>query len=125
MYKIFIALILSSVLIACSDPAPKQISKVDTGNGTEITRPKTTDGQSKGIFTYNYQIRELNNALRIIIIPTDYPDVVALHIPVQTGSRNEIEEGKSGFAHFFEHMMFKGTEKYPMAKTGAIIKNAG
>jgi zinc protease len=32
---------------------------------------------------------------------------------VRTGSRDEVEEGKSGFAHFFEHMMFRGTEKYP------------
>jgi zinc protease len=32
---------------------------------------------------------------------------------VRTGSRDEIEPGKSGFAHFFEHMMFRGTEKYP------------
>lgn len=32
---------------------------------------------------------------------------------VRTGSRDEWEPGKSGFAHFFEHMMFRGTEKYP------------
>jgi zinc protease len=32
---------------------------------------------------------------------------------VRTGSRDEVEAGKSGFAHFFEHMMFRGTEKYP------------
>jgi zinc protease len=32
---------------------------------------------------------------------------------VRTGSRDEVEPGRSGFAHFFEHMMFRGTEKYP------------
>ncbi|MFN8092895.1 MAG: hypothetical protein U0599_11850 [Vicinamibacteria bacterium] len=32
---------------------------------------------------------------------------MSLQIPVQTGSRNEVEPGKSGFAHFFEHMMFE------------------
>ncbi|MEO8036665.1 MAG: insulinase family protein, partial [Acidobacteriota bacterium] len=45
--------------------------------------------------------------------------------PVQTGSRNEIEAGKSGFAHFFEHMMFRGTEAYPPDKYNAIIQKAG
>src|SRR5690606_21109956 len=45
--------------------------------------------------------------------------------PVQTGSRNEVEPGKSGFAHFFEHMMFRGTEQYPPDVYGAILKQAG
>jgi zinc protease len=30
---------------------------------------------------------------------------------VRTGSRDEVEPGRSGFAHFFEHMMFRGTER--------------
>jgi zinc protease len=37
---------------------------------------------------------------------------VAFYSVVRTGSRNEVEPGKSGFAHFFEHMMFRGTERY-------------
>jgi zinc protease len=32
---------------------------------------------------------------------------------VRTGSRDEVEPGRSGFAHFFEHMMFRGTERFP------------
>ncbi len=32
---------------------------------------------------------------------------------VRTGARDEVEEGRTGYAHFFEHMMFRGTEKYP------------
>ena len=46
-------------------------------------------------------------------MPTGFPNLVSLQIPVQTGSRNEVEPGKSGFAHFFEHMMFRGTQAYP------------
>ena len=77
------------------------------------------------IFTMPYEMRDLDNGLRVIVLKTDYPDVVTLQIPVQTGSRNEIEEGKSGFAHFFEHMMFRGTENYSSDEYGAILKNAG
>jgi zinc protease len=44
---------------------------------------------------------------------------------VQTGSRNEVEPGKSGFAHFFEHMMFRGTEKYPADAYQALLTQAG
>lgn len=82
------------------------------------------DSESR-IFPYKYEMRDLENGLRVIVIPTDYPNIVALQIPVTTGSRNEVEPGKSGFAHFFEHMMFRGTEKYPADRYGEILKNAG
>ncbi|MFQ5825193.1 MAG: M16 family metallopeptidase [bacterium] len=77
------------------------------------------------IFPYKYEMKDLKNGLRVIVIPTDYPNIVSLQIPVQTGSRNEVEPGKSGFAHFFEHMMFRGTPKYPSDKYNEILKNAG
>ena len=77
------------------------------------------------IFPYNYFIDDLPNGLRLITVPADYPDIVALYIIVQTGSRNEIESGKSGFAHLFEHLMFRGTEKFSPDKYGEILKNAG
>jgi zinc protease len=77
------------------------------------------------IFDMPYLMRDLDNGLRVIVVPTDYPDIVTIQIPVQTGSRNEIEPGKTGFAHFFEHMMFRGTEKYPADVYADILKKAG
>jgi zinc protease len=77
------------------------------------------------LFDLPYLARELDNGLRVVIVPTDTPGTVSIQIPVQTGSRNEIEKGKSGFAHFFEHMMFRGTPKYPADAYQAVIKNAG
>ena len=41
------------------------------------------------------------------------PGLIAYFTVVRTGSRDEVEPGRSGFAHFFEHMMFRGTKKYP------------
>ncbi|MDC8756807.1 M16 family metallopeptidase [Janthinobacterium fluminis] len=69
--------------------------------------------------------KTLSNGLKIIVVPTGFPNLVSLHIPVQTGSRNEVEPGKSGFAHFFEHMMFRGTKAYPPEKYQEIITKAG
>ena len=85
----------------------------------------TASAADGDIFTMPYEMRDLDNGLRVIVLKTDYPDVVTLQIPVQTGSRNEVEPGKSGFAHFFEHMMFRGTEQYSSEEYGAILKNAG
>lgn len=67
----------------------------------------------------------LSNGLRVIALNTGFPNLVSLQIPVQTGSRNEVEPGKSGFAHFFEHMMFRGTERFPADEYQAIITRSG
>ncbi|HWT00481.1 MAG TPA: pitrilysin family protein [Pyrinomonadaceae bacterium] len=77
------------------------------------------------LFPYQYTIDDLPNGLRLVTVPTDYPNLVALYIVVQTGSRNEIEPGKSGYAHFFEHLMFRGSEKYTAEEREAIFKAAG
>jgi zinc protease len=81
--------------------------------------------KSRKAFAYDYTIDDLPNGLRLITVPTDYPNLVALHIVVQTGSRNEIEKGKSGYAHLFEHLMFRGSEHYSGAERDAILKKAG
>lgn len=82
-------------------------------------------GKERKIFPYNYTVDDLPNGLRLVTIPTDYPNLVALYIVVQTGSRNEVEPGKSGYAHFFEHMMFRGSENYTPTQRDAILKRAG
>jgi zinc protease len=76
-------------------------------------------------FALDYDIKDYPNGLRLITIPTGYPNVVAVYIVVQTGSRNEVEPGKSGFAHLFEHMMFRGTKEFPPDKYEAVLKQAG
>ncbi len=67
----------------------------------------------------------LPNGMRAVVIPTDTPDVVAIQIVMSVGSRNEVEKGKSGFAHFFEHLMFRGTDRFPSDVADAMLKNAG
>ena len=81
--------------------------------------------KSRKAFAYDYTIDNLPNDLRLITVPTDYPNLVALYIVVQTGSRNEIEKGKSGYAHLFEHLMFRGSEHYSGQARDAILKKAG
>ena len=85
----------------------------------------STSIMADDILPYAATEKTLDNGLKIIVVPTGFPNLVSLQIPVKTGSRNEIEEGKTGFAHFFEHMMFRGTEKYPPEKYGEIVTRAG
>lgn len=80
---------------------------------------------SNKVFSQNYVFKELPNGLRVLIVRTDYPDLVSVQIPVSVGSRDEDEAGRTGFAHFFEHMMFKGSEKFPQDIYSDLFKNAG
>ncbi len=77
------------------------------------------------IFPFDYTQLDLPSGLRLIIVPTGFPHIVSLYIVVHVGSRNETEPGKSGFAHLFEHMMFRGTELYPPDRYEATLKQAG
>jgi len=77
------------------------------------------------IFPFPYTVDDLDNGLRLITVPLSNPNVVAHYIVVRTGSRNEIEPGKSGFAHFFEHMMFRGTERFSAEAYDALMKAIG
>jgi zinc protease len=88
------------------------------------TRPATAPKEQK-LFPYQYTTDDLPNGLRLITVPTDYPNLVALYIVVQTGSRNEIEPGKSGYAHFFEHLMFRGSQNFTADQREEIFKRAG
>jgi zinc protease len=50
--------------------------------------------------------------------------LIALYIVVQTGSRNEVEPGKSGYAHLCEHIMFRGSQNYAPQQRDLILKKA-
>lgn len=116
MKEIAATFVLAFICAGCgpSVPASDEIATSDEGE-QEMSR----------IFDMPYLMRDLDNGLRVIVVRTDYPDIVTMQIPVQTGSRNEVEEGKSGFAHFFEHMMFRGTKQFPAELYTDILKKAG
>ncbi|HEX8254835.1 MAG TPA: pitrilysin family protein, partial [Thermoanaerobaculia bacterium] len=84
-----------------------------------------SSNESTNILPFKATEKTLENGLKVIVVPTGFPNLVSLQIPVQTGSRNEVEPGKSGFAHFFEHMMFRGTKAYTPEAYTAIITKAG
>jgi zinc protease len=76
-------------------------------------------------FPYPWTADTLTNGLRLVTVPTEHKNLVAFYIVVRTGSRNEVEPGKSGFAHFFEHMMFRGSENFTSDERDALMKKAG
>ena len=68
---------------------------------------------TSGIIPFPVEMSELNNGLKLIVVPMPSNGLVSFWSIVRTGSRDEVERGRTGFAHFFEHMMFRGTEACP------------
>jgi zinc protease len=66
----------------------------------------------------------LANGLRVVLSPDRAIPVVSIAVYYDVGSRNE-REGRTGFAHLFEHMMFQGSENVPKAAHFQYIFNAG
>ncbi len=66
----------------------------------------------------------LANGLRVILVEDHAVPVVSIALYYDVGSRNE-KEGRTGFAHLFEHMMFQGSENVPKAAHFQYIFNAG
>lgn len=77
------------------------------------------------IFPFPYDQHDYSNGLRLVTVPLPFPEIVSLYIVVHAGSRNEVEEGRSGFAHFFEHMMFRGTPAFPPDAYEAVLQETG
>ncbi len=77
------------------------------------------------VFPYDYKVEVLENGLKVVSIPLDNPHIISHYVIVRSGSRNEVEPGKSGFAHFFEHMMFKGTQTMPQEAYDDFLTRLG
>ena len=66
----------------------------------------------------------LDNGLHVVVIPDRRTPVVTQMIWYKVGSADETP-GKSGLAHFLEHLMFKGTEKHPAGEFSQLIARIG
>ncbi|WP_072054832.1 M16 family metallopeptidase [Aliivibrio fischeri] len=102
---------------------------------SEFEAPKTTDLPKgvtlveqvlpkEGSTVIPYQKYTLDNGLTVILSPDHSDPLVHVDVTYHVGSARE-EIGKSGFAHFFEHMMFQGSENVGDQQHFKIITEAG
>ncbi|MGR5066771.1 MULTISPECIES: M16 family metallopeptidase [Vibrio] len=104
------------VITGCASNAP-----VSLPDGvTFVESSKTEAGKVK----IPYQKYQLDNGLTVILAPEDSDPLVHVDVTYHVGSARE-DIGKSGFAHFFEHMMFQGSENVGDQQHFKIITEAG
>lgn len=86
-----------------------------------LTVINITYGQSRKI---DFEEFDLDNGLHVILHQDNSTPIVAVSIMYHVGSKNEKPE-RTGFAHFFEHLLFEGSENIGRGEYMKIIKAAG
>jgi len=76
--------------------------------------------------SYASEVREsvLTNGLKVLLVEVPKAPVVTVQVWYKVGSRNEVM-GRAGLSHMLEHMMFKGTAKYPKGTFSRTIRKNG
>jgi zinc protease len=74
--------------------------------------------------SYHIERAILGNGLRVVLAPDDRAPVVAVAVYYDVGIRSE-PEGRTGFAHLFEHLMFQGSANVDKTGHFTLIQAAG
>src|SRR5215510_11656968 len=72
----------------------------------------------------NFKEFKMKNGLRVILSEDHSAPTYSIAVTYNAGSRDE-KDGRTGFAHLFEHMMFQGSENVGKGEHFIIIENNG
>ena len=124
--KKLIALILLLPLAACNTENPPEVTGVEPAAPSlpaGITLVEEFKGDDSGI-SIPYAKYRLANGLTVILHEDHSDPLVHVDVTYHVGSNRE-EVGRSGFAHFFEHMMFQGSANVADEEHFKLVSNAG
>jgi len=104
-----LALVLILAFTGCKAPEQVDISKAVSDNENRL---------------FDYQQIELKNGLEVITLEDFSCPIVAVQLWYHVGSKNERPD-RQGFAHMFEHMMFKGTDRVGLSEHFDLVNSVG
>ena len=107
-------------LTGCQQASEKTASVLPAS----LTLIESISKESSDDLTIPYKKYEMDNGLTVILHEDNSDPMVHVDITFHVGSARE-EIGKSGFAHFFEHMLFNGSENAADGEHSKIISAAG
>ncbi|MEP9350228.1 pitrilysin family protein [Xanthobacter sp. KR7-225] len=87
--------------------------------GAAVAAPRIADAAGPKVTQFR-----LDNGLEVMVIPDHRTPVVTHMVWYKVGSADE-QPGKSGIAHFLEHLMFKGTEAHPQGQFSDTVARLG
>lgn len=102
------------------------LSTIFLGGSTLIAQQKTAVSGSKATQqnALTFTQYDLPNGLHVILHEDHSTPIVAVTVLYHVGSKNE-DPKRTGFAHFFEHLMFEGSDNIKRGEYMKLIQNAG
>ncbi len=102
------------------------MSSIAFGAGEAVSaNPETNKSTAaKELSTDKAQITILKNGLTVYVLPDERFPLVSTRLYVKAGSSTESPED-AGISHVFEHMVFKGTKKWPNNELAVAVESAG
>jgi zinc protease len=88
------------------------------------TRAAQTPSAQTRVPPINYRERTLQNGLKVFSVRDTSSPTVAIHVWYKVGSKDD-PEGRSGFAHMFEHLMFKSTKNMKDEMLDRLTEDVG
>ncbi len=121
----FLIVPLLLLLAACQKPAQPPANEADVATALPegFTLVEEFAGDDSGI-SIPYSKYRLDNGLTVILHEDHSDPLVHVDVTYHVGSNRE-EVGRSGFAHFFEHMMFQGSKNVGDEQHFKIVSDAG
>ncbi|HWY66162.1 MAG TPA: pitrilysin family protein, partial [Rhizomicrobium sp.] len=117
--KLFYA---ACVMAALGVPAPAGAQLDNSANRAKLSQPAPANVRQTGNNTFQFA---LANGMQVLVIPDHRAPVATQMLWFKVGAVDD-PPGISGLAHFFEHMMFRGTKANPDDAFAQIIaKNGG
>jgi zinc protease len=111
------ALVLTSAVAQKKAKSLAKPSKMPP-KGVAVTPPSDNNPR------VNFTEHKLKNGLRVFLVEDHSAPVVSIAVNYNVGSRNE-RQGRTGFAHLFEHMMFQGSQNIGKSEHFILVQNNG
>jgi len=112
-----------TAIAGCSQSTPGGVSgRISVPDGVRLI--ETVEQEAADDIVIPYSRYELDNGLQVILHEDHSDPLVHVDVTFHVGSARE-DIGKSGFAHFFEHMLFQGSENVGDDEHFRIISEAG
>ena len=122
MLKIKTTLLAMSIMtvLGCSDST---VTTQQSTTAPEAAATQAVDNESASL-SVDYESYELDNGLTVVLHVDKSDPIVAMATVVHVGSNRE-KPGRTGFAHFFEHMSFNDSENVPKGANRKMIPELG
>jgi zinc protease len=130
--KIVSLALMSAAFFVNAQPTPTskvKPKKIDVTDVSRAAKPsikliETIDKKSDNEIVIPYKKYELSNGMHLVIHEDHSDPIVYVDVTYHVGSARE-QEGRSGFAHFFEHMMFQGSKHVADEQHFKVVTEAG